>query len=494
MPPLSRTPFALTVSLVLALAATAREARAGNQVSWSQDIPAAFADAKAKQKILMICVNAKHVDGATKVEPAGKGLREVVYKDGRVVAKSREFVCALFTPGSKLSEFSELRALGIVGKIVSPQHIFVHPDGEKILLRREYWSHGKGEAGVKALLALMDEAQEKLAGGGGEPEGPSDPGPGKDAPAGDGRPDWIRERIREVVDGPQPVRKRAINLLIRNDEKGDCHTPLILLLGEHKKNTALLIDLIRELGRDQLLDAALLIPEFLSHKDVKVRGNAAVSLEYIGSRQKEVVSALIKAAGREKDEPIANHMYRALGRCGVEDSRARSLLLKKCAGAKSEYATYGPTIGLAYFKGDKKAARGVEKILKKIGVPGSRRGGGQNTVKRAVLCWTLASIGDEKSGAFVRDELIAKLEHVKAFWVGGLRSFYRTVARKCDGDDSVMPGIEDGVRAAVGFARGAALGRYGAETRGLMDEYRAGREEADFTPKGDGLLGGRGGP
>jgi len=489
---LARTPFS-TASLVLVLAVTAREAQAG-EVSWSKDIPAAFAEAKAQQKTLMICVNAKQVDGSTKIEPAAKGLREVVYKDARVVAKSREFVCAFFTPGSKLSEFSELRGLGIVGNIVSPQHIFVHPDGAKILLRKEYWSHGKGEAGVTALLALMNEAQKRLAGGGGEPENADEPGPEKAAPEGEGRPDWIRERIRAVVDGPQAARMRAMDQLIRNDEGGDCRTPLILLLGEHKKNTALLVDLIRGLGRDQVLDAALLIPEFLTHKDEKVRGNAAVSLEYIGSRQKEVVSALLKAAGREKDAAIANHMYRALGRCGVEDSRARSTLLKKCEGSKSEFASYGPTIGLAYFKGDKKAIRGVEKALKKIGVPGGRRGGGGNTVKRGVLSWTLASIGDEKSGAFVREELIAKLKNIKAFWVGGLRSFYGTVARTCEGDKSGMQAIEDGVRGFVSFAKNANLGRYGAETRGLMDEYRTGREDADFTPKGDGLLGGGRGP
>jgi hypothetical protein len=484
---LVRLSLVLAVSLVLAPSAPAQGA---DEVSWSKDVPTAFAEGKAQQKILMICVNAKHVDGSTKVEPAAKGLREVVYKDPRVVAKSREFVCVLFTPGSKKSEFGELRALGIEGDIVSPQHIFVHPDGKKILLRKEYWSHGKGEAAVKALLALMDEAQKKLAGGA-EPE--ADPGAAKDAPAGAERADWIKERIREVVDGPGAVRKRAIDLLIRNDQKGDCTTPLITLLTEHKKNTPLVIDLVRGLGRDQLLDAALLIPPFLTHKDPRVRGNAAVSLEYIGSRRKEVVSALLKAAGREKDQAIANHMYRALGRCGVEDSRARSTLLKKCASAKSEFATYGPTIGLAYFRGDKKAARGVEKILKKIGVPGSRRGGGQNTVKRALLSWTLASIGDEKSGKFVREELIARLENVKAFWVAGLRVFYQNVARACDGDESAMPDVERGVGGAVAFAKGADLGRYGAETRGLMDEYRKGREEAGFTPKGDGILGG-GGP
>ncbi len=138
-------------------------------------------------------------------------------------------------------------------------------------------------------------------------------------------------------------------------------------------------------------------------------------------------------------------MYRALGRCGVGDAKVRALLLKKSDSAKSEFASYGPTIGLAYFEGDAKAARGVEKILKKIGVPGSRRGGGQNTVKRGLLSWTLASIGDPKSAQFMREELIARLENVQAFWVDGLVRFYDAVAIKCEGDASAMAGIEAGV-------------------------------------------------
>jgi hypothetical protein len=110
-------------------------------------------------------------------------------------------------------------------------------------------------------------------------------------------------------------------------------------------------------------------------------------------------------------------------------------------------------------------------------------------VKRAVLCWTLASIGDKKSARFVRNELMAKLENVKAFWVEGLWKFYGEVARKCDGEQDAMAAIEEGVRRSVQFARGANLGRYGAETRSLMDEYRKGREVAKFKPKGDYLLG-----
>ncbi len=93
-----------------------------------------------------------------------------------------------------------------------------------------------------------------------------------------------------------------------------------------------------------------------------------------------------------------------------------------------------------------------------------------------------------KSGTFVREELIAGLEHVQAFWVEGLRTFWENVAAKCDGDDSLLPGIEAGVRIFVRFARDGALGRYGAETRGLMDEYRTDRDNSEFRPKGDHLL------
>ena len=45
-------------------------------------------------------------------------------------------------PAGNSADYGELRALGIEGLIVSPQHIFVHPNGEKILVRQEYWSHG----------------------------------------------------------------------------------------------------------------------------------------------------------------------------------------------------------------------------------------------------------------------------------------------------------------------------------------------------------------
>ncbi|MHC4960401.1 MAG: HEAT repeat domain-containing protein [Planctomycetota bacterium] len=466
----------------LVLQVLAALAAAQDKIDWSKDLATALVDAKAAGKIAMVCVNAKYVDGKKTEEPAAKGLREVVYKDARVVAKSREFIVAFLTPatsdGNKI-----IRTLGVEGRIVSPQHIFIHPEGDRIVFRKEYWSHGKGEKAVEALLALMDKAQKELAGA-----GAAQPVGGGEAPTGPERLPWIQEQVGKVSAGTGPERVQAIDLLVRNDKDGDCSMPLIQLLDQQKGNTELVVDVVRGLGRDKLVAAAAPIAALLTHKDERVRGNAAVSLEYIGDSTKETVAALQRAAGREKDVAIANHMYRALGRCGVGNAKVRSTLVKKCGSSKSEFASYGPTIALAYFVEDKKAARGVEKVLKRIGVPGGKRGGGTNTVKRGVLCWTLASIGDPKSGKFMREELIAKLENVKAFWVDGLRSFYESTALMCEGQGH-MPDIEGGVRGFVAFTKGAALERYGAESRSLMDKYRKGRVSEEFRPKGDSLLG-----
>ncbi|MHC5010273.1 MAG: hypothetical protein ACYTG6_04885 [Planctomycetota bacterium] len=371
--------------LLLCAPVCAEEPQEGETIAWSHDLPSAFAEAKDWRKILMICINPRHVSGQEREEPAARHLREVTGRDPRVVEKSRAFVCALLTPEGRSEEYGELRGLGITGLIVSPQHIFVHPDGQEILLRKEYWPYGYGERAVEALLAMMDEAQAELTGPGAGPEVPDTPDAppsDEDVPSGEARAQWIQQ----------------------------------------------------------------------------------------------------------KNVEIANHTYRALGRCGAGDAKVRALLLKEAGSAPSEFASYGACIGLAYFEGDRRAARGVEKLLKKIGVPGSRRGGGQNAIKRSLLSWTLASIGDAGSGPFVRDELMSGLEHVQAVWVGGLLAFWELVARVCEGERELLPGVEDGVRGAVSFVKAIDLSRYGAETRNLMDEYRRGREAGGFTPLGDHIL------
>lgn len=478
----------LTLSLLAAPAVaqeTAPEPPAGEEapqttIAWAADLPTAMAEAKKVEKPIMICINAKQVDGRTREEPAAKALREIIYLDERVVEKSKQFVCVFLTPKGGVAEYDELRELGIDGEIISPQHIFISPEGDKILLRREYWTHGRGEGAVKALVGMMDRALSLVVKPG---EG------GGAAPSGADKAGWIAKLVERIRAGGDD-RDGLLRELVAADEGGDCTAPLIAMLPELKKEPELAASVIRALGRDGLLEAAPPIAEYLDHKEDAVRGNAAVSLEYIGSTDKKVVDTLIKRMDREKVEGIANHIARALGRCGVGESKARKALLKLAGGAKSEFASYGPCIGLAYFEGDEKAAAGMEKLLKQLGIPGGRRGGGTNVVKRGVVTWTIAEIGVPKSAKFLREEMVAGLENVKAFWVPGLVAFWEAAANACEGDEEAKGAVNAGVRRFVEFAQRGELERYGAETDNLMDEYRIGREDAGFEPKGDGLLGG----
>jgi hypothetical protein len=517
--PTPRHLLALLLAFGLALPPVAAEeetaAEPGDTVLWVRDLPKAFARAKETDQILMICVNAKFVMGNKREEPAAKGLREVVYKDIRVVGKSRQFVCAFITPEGNSADYGELRALGIEGRIVSPQHIFVSPDGTRILERLEYWSYGQGDTAVKELLAMMERAQAKLKSAAETPlpeapdaGGTDDPQPSliaPDAQHAKERTDWIQRMLEHVRTADETRRREALSSLVSNDKDGDCIDPLIAMLPEQEKNVPVLTDMIRALGRNELLKAADPIAEHLGHKDDLVRGNAAVSLEYIGSSEKGVLGELKKRAAKEKNEQIANHLYRALGRCGAGDAKVRALLLKKAEGAKSEFASFGPIIGLAYFDGDKKAMRAVEKMLKKIG-PGGGRGGWRNSIKRGFLCWTLASIGDEKSAEFIREDMLPQIENMRGRWAGPLQDFYGAVATACDGDDEALGRVEEGVARIISFARGGWNGNGGGNNGGrgggpapddeespeLQDECRRGRDTTTFEPKGDSISGGGG--
>ena len=467
----------------LAPAALAEEHPAGDGIRWAADLPAAIAAAKTSKKPVMICVNAKHVDGRADEEPAAKGLREAVYRDPAVVRRAKDFEMVFLTPQGGAAEYAPLRALGIAGAITSPQHIFLTSAGDRVLLRKAYWSHGVGEKAVTALLAMMDEAEAAASG-----KAPAMPAEGPAAPAdGEERARWIAAQVGKVKAGGEE-REGAAWSLTKEDRGGDCVNPLLAILEEEKKDVSLLVPVLRALGRDGLEAAALPVSEFLSHRDETVRGNAAVTLEYIGSRDEKVVVAISKLAAKERNESIANHAWRALGRCGSKKQKVGAMLLNEAASARSEFASYGPCIGLAYFQGDVKAARGVEKLLKQIGVPGGRRGGGGEAVKRGVVSWTLASIGDYDSGKFVEEELLDGLKNVKAFWVPGLKRFWESTAAACQGQEGALAEVEAGVKAIVGFVRGGGMERDGAETRTLTDAFRKGRESAGFKPKGDGLL------
>lgn len=483
---------AVLVGAVLCLhtspASAEKAAEKGDRITWAKDLPAAFQEAKAKQRPILICVNAKFVAGRNKEEPAAKGLREVVYLDPRIVTKSRSFVCALLTPSGNSADYGELRALGIEGLIVSPQHIFVHADGTRVLFRKEYWSHGQGESGVKALLGMMDKALTQASGKAPEaepePPAPAEPedAPKPEAPAApaqdqaEARAAWIVKMLDRVDNGDAESRQSALAGLVKHDKEGDCIDPLIERIPKCKKKVPVLVDIIRALGVPGLEKAAAPIGKMLKHKEELVRGNAAVTLEYIGS--KSSIRALKMAVDKEDNEAIASHMFRALGRCGPRDAKVRALLVKKTVAAKSTFATYGPIIGLAYAEHDKKTARAAEKEFKKMGHPFGRRGR-RSSFKRALFMWSLSEIQDPKTGPWIRKEKMEPIQNAESQYKDFVLGYYDACAKKCelgaDTPEDVQKTIDEGIAKYLGWRRDTDTP--------LQDEYRENRDQSKFKPK-----------
>lgn len=475
-------------------------AKPGDTIGWVQPVTAAYEAAAREKKPLMICINSERVDGG-RVEAAAKELREATYKDPAVVTRSREFVCCFLTSGGSSDDFGELRArYQIEGLIVSPQHIFAFPDGT-LIGRHEYWPHGTGERSVKALLGLMDGALARVKAQAGLPPTPPTPAPGATpeaaplpAPGGGDAATVQQQLLLAVAEGPTERRKEALRRLLFEDKDG---TNLQALLGlwpqlVAAKDVAAQVDVVRALGRPGLVAATPLLGEALEAKDVELRANAAVSLEYVGDPA--AADALKGRLDREKDELVLCHVMRALGRCAAADpekgsrSSARSALDKRVASSKTEALSCAATIGLAYFDKDPAAARALEEHLQKVGVPafGRRGGQGANTQKRTYLAWALAEVGDPKSSEFMRKKMLPAMDNVDGGWlVQGIRTFYDAVADVCEGKAEQMATVEGGVQFVI----------RGAETP-LKDDARRGRDDAGFTPLADWDpgAGGQGGP
>ena len=437
-------------------------ASASPYVDWQPGLIAAFDLAKKEGKPLFLAINAEHVLGRSRVEPAGKELREHTYLDPAVVAKSRAFVCVLLRPDGTGADYDELRSrLGIQGEIVSPQHVFVHADGA-LIDRKEYWSYGPGAPSVTALLALMDGAlaahKAKLdmnaAGGVGTPE--------------ERRAMWIRERLAKVRAGASDHAARDVSIqeLVRGDQKGDCVTPLCALLLEPKKDPDTVVAIVRGLGKPGLEAAVVPVAGMLDDSTDAVRSNAAVTLEYIGSAT--AIEALTKRLTKEKDELVRNNCCRALGRCGVKQEAVRKTLLRELQTAKTNKLSTGPAIGLSYFERDAEAARGIEKIL----------GPGVDWQKRAFALYALTQIRDPKSADFVKEKVLKGEKNQAAL------PFLNAVVAVLAGTDANGQATRDvtrGMESAVG-----TLGDIGGDAR-------KGRDQAEFVPNGEFVpRGGRG--
>lgn len=305
------------------------------------------------------------------------------------------------------------------------------------------------------------------------------------------RAEWIEKLTTHVREADAAKRRSALRMLVKHDKDGDTTTALVPLLSDENLSLEAQIDVVRALGIPAFIPAVEPLLALLESDNASLRGNAAVSLEYIGSYL--AIDALKKRMPKEKVRSVRGHMCRALGRCGAGQRPVRSALLKELGRAKTDEDTMGPLIALAYFERDSGTARKLEKKLAKLVVPkgtnalASRR-------RARLMGWVLSEIADAKTPKFLRDKVMPRLKATSSIAVvsvnGGEADFYESVARKIEGDPSAAKNVDGVVGDGAGRivdAPGAAraIQSVGGLSIATMDDMRKGRDMSAFRPKGD---------
>ncbi|MFO0934480.1 MAG: HEAT repeat domain-containing protein [Planctomycetota bacterium] len=258
--------------------------------------------------------------------------------------------------------------------------------------------------------------------------------------------------VGRVLDGTSAARADAIAKLLADDVSGAGFAAVVGAVAEleKRKDAPALVDVARQLGRPGLEKAVATLVGMLDAKDAELRATAAVSLEHVGSAT--AVGPLLARLDREKDDAVLLHLLRAVGRCGPFEERVRAALDRRASSGKTEALCCAAVIGLAHAKGDAATARLLEDHLTKVGPPGfgRRADKGVNSLKRVYLGWALATVGDPKSAAFVREKLVKPLEHVSGGpVVDAVIAFYVAVFDVCEGRRDAMAIVEAGAKTVL---------------------------------------------
>lgn len=258
--------------------------------------------------------------------------------------------------------------------------------------------------------------------------------------------------VGRVLEGTPAARADAVGKLLTDDVTGAGFAAVVGAVAEleKRKDAPALVDVARQLGRPGLEQAVATLVGMLDAKDAELRATAAVSLEHVGSAT--AVGPLLARLDREKDDAVLAHVLRAVGRCGPADDRVRAALDRRASSGKTEALCCAAVIGLAHAKGDAATARLLEDHLTKVGPPGfgRRADKGVNSLKRVYLAWALATVGDPKSAAFVREKLVKPLEHVTGGTVvDAVITFYVAVFDVCEGRREPMAVVEAGAKTVL---------------------------------------------
>lgn len=418
--------------LLFLLAAAAQERPP--QIDWVGDWETAFKQAKETGKPVMVCINSK--DG----EKANERAARTTYHDAEFVALSRKFVMMVVSvhthrPSGVCPRFGrvtceqhlncwkalrarhgqEFMASAMSGEMISPQHAWFRPDGT--LLRRKEYELTKAEL-MKRMHRVLDEvARKKPAGGADEDaadqpdkpvEGPPDP---RNAPLTDKE----RAELERVSEADQEGRRAALSNLLET-EKLAAHEALVELL-KRTRDTDVECDVLRGLGRANVVDAREVIEDHLKDRHELVRSFAAVALEELG--RKESIPALLKRARSERDTQARKNMYRALGACAgpSADKSAASFLLKRIDTDKQNADKKHAALSLRHFTTDD----GKKLVLKRLERMAGRS---KDPYVRGGIVYTLTKVGNTKTTLPVLEKILddTNTKYGRYFMEGAIRA------------------------------------------------------------------------
>lgn len=404
-----------TLALALLLAVPARAAEP--QIDWALGWDAAFAEAKASHRPVMVCINSK--DG----EQANETTAAEIYREPLFVAASRKFVMVLIstrehaasgpcprfgkvTCAQHLDCWKDLNAShgefvvpGTAGEMISPQHAWFTPDG-KLLRRKEYFLSRQD------LMRLMRRALAETGGGGASPD--------SQVPLSE---DDRSELTRLSNAADKETRAAALGNLLATG-KNAANDALLQLVATAKDPT-LKGEIIRALAAAQAAGVRPVAEKLLTDADPGVRSFAAVALEDLGDA--ESVAVLVKRARAEDDTLARKNMYRALGACGGAsgDKAAAKALLDAATGDKQKLVCRHAALALRAYAGD-----GAAVVRKKVEHAAS-------TVKdpevRRAFVYVLAYVGEKKSTIPVLEKILAD---EREDWG---RAFVRAAIARLDG-------------------------------------------------------------
>jgi len=399
-----------TLALALLLAVRARAAEP--QIDWALGWDAAFTEAKASHRPVMVCINSK--DG----EQANETTALTVYRDPLFVAASRRFVMVLVstrehagsgpcprfgkvTCAQHLDCWRDLNANhgefvlpGTAGEMISPQHAWFAPDG-KLLRRKEYF------LGRQELMRLMRRALAETGGG------------GTSAEAAAALSDADRSELARLASASdKETRTAALGNLLATG-KTAANEALLGIVGTTKDPT-LKGEIIRALASAQATGVRPVAEKLLSDADPGVRSFAAVALEDLGDA--ESVPVLAKRARAEDDTLARKNMYRALGACGGAsgDKTAAKALLDAALGDKQKLVCRHAALALRAYEGE-----GAASVRKKVEHAAAST---KDPDVRRALVYALAYVGERKTTVAILQKILAdeREEWVRAFVRGAI--------------------------------------------------------------------------